>query len=685
MSDLSAGSVFAGYRIHEVAGQGGMGRVYRAIQLALERPVALKLIVPELAHDPDFRARFKRESLLAASIEHPNVVPVYEAGEAEGRLFISMRWIDGTDLRSLIEAEGRLGSERAVAIVQQVAGALDAAHGRGLVHRDVKPANVLISRDGQEQAYLTDFGLTKRAASDTGLTAAGHFIGTPDYTPPEQIKGERADARTDVYALGCLLFHALTGNPPYPRDSEVAKMYAHLQQPPPSVLERVPSVPGDLDQVIKRALAKDPDARYPSAGDLARAAAAALVGAAPSQPERSLATGLAAPTTGPTIPPTAPAFPPTEPAFPPTELAAPPTAQAAPPTAPPAPPPPAPRRGTGPLPIVLGVALLLAAAGALAVAGVFSGGGEEKRAGPPGAGESEGSGEPKVVATIPAGDGPDGMAVEGDSVWVVNSEGDTLTRIDARKNRSVGDRVRVGRNPDSVAAADGILWVTNTDSGTVTRLEAADLGSSGAQASAVRTVDVGNGPEGIALGDRVVWVANGDSDTVSRINRGSAAVIEPPISVGNKPIGIFVGDAAVWVANSFSRTVSRLDPDTGAELGPPLQVGKNARSVFEASGTLWVSNTAENTVSRFDPRTGDRIGGPIRVGNYPKEMATAGGFIWVVNERGNSVSRIDPNSGRVVGSEIKVGSTPVGIASGAGSVWVANNGDDTVTRIDPGG
>src|SRR3954471_856532 len=156
MADLSPGSVFAGYRIEEVAGQGGMGRVYRATQVALERPVALKLIVPELADDADFRARFKRESLLAASIDHPNVIPVYEAGEAEGRLFMSTRWIDGADLRALIVDEGRLEPARAVAIVQQLAGALDAAHRAGLVHRDVKPANVLISRDGEEEhAYLT--------------------------------------------------------------------------------------------------------------------------------------------------------------------------------------------------------------------------------------------------------------------------------------------------------------------------------------------------------------------------------------------------------------------------------------------------------------------------------------------------------------------------------------------------
>src|SRR3954451_811959 len=565
MADLSPGSVFAGYRIEEVAGQGGMGRVYRATQVALERLVALKLIVPELADDPDFRARFKRESLLAASIDHPNVVPVYEAGDADGRLFISKRWVDGTDMRTLIADEGRLEAARALAILRQLAGALDAAHRSGLVHRDVKPANVLISGDGDEHAYLTDFSLTKKAASDTGLTATGHFVGTPDYTPPEQIKGEHADARADVYALGCLFFHSLTGNPPYPRDSEVAKMYAHLQEPPPSVSDTLPSVPRDLDTVIARAMAKEADERYPSAGDLARAAGAALAGAAPSQPEHSLATGMAAPGAEPGDP--------TKPALPPTELAA--TTPVAPRPAPPsplppsAPTPPPPGRRRSPWPLVAaGAAVLVLPVGGLAAAGVFSASDDGKKAASSSGGGSSGGGAPKAIATIPAGDGPDGIAVQGNSIWVVNADGDTLTRIDARKNKAAGQKVKVQRNPDSVVVADDVAWVTNTDSGSVTRLELGPLNDAGSQVTARRNIPVGKAPEGISLGKQLVWVANGDSDSVTRLDRASGNVLDPPIGVGNKPVGIFVGPTAVWVANSFSRTVSRLDPATSKEIGP---------------------------------------------------------------------------------------------------------------------
>ena len=700
MAEVSIGSVLAGYRIEGVAGEGGMGRVYRATQIALNRRVALKLIVPELAGDVDFRARFTRESHLTASIEHPNVIPVYEAGEAEGRLFIAMRWVEGTDLRSVIVNEGRLDPHRAVAIVEQVAAALDAAHSGGLVHRDVKPANVMLTAThGEEHVYLMDFGLTKKAASGTALTRTGHFVGTPDYMPPEQIMGELADARADVYALGCLLFHALTGRPPYDRDNEVAKMYAQVHDPPPSVVGAVPDTPVGLDAVIARALAKGADQRHPSAGDLGRAARAALTGADPSQPERSLATGLAAPQVTrmtPTPPPTAPPSPPpaaTTPAPTPTELtppaAQPPAAQppaAPPPASPPpaspppvSPPPPEPARSRA-LPIALGLLAVGALAGVLAAAGVFSGDGEKD---PGGSSFSDSptdappkSGAPKVLKTIAAGAGPDGIAVDGTTVWVSNSRGKALTRIDTETGKRIGEPEPVGTNPDEVEAADGVVWVANTDDGTVSRLE------DGEQTA----VQVGVGPEGLSLGKQFLWVANGDSDSVSRINPASATTVGEPIPVENKPIGIFAGSNFVWVTNSFSGSVSRIDPATGAVIGTTADVGENIRSVTEAFDFVWVSSAVDDgTVIRLDPETGEKVGSPIRVGDRPKEMAEAGGYLWVVNERSNSVIRIDPNNAKVVGSPIKVGKTPVGIAAGAGSLWVSNNRSDNVTRIDPGG
>jgi hypothetical protein len=291
------GRTIAGYRIESTLGQGGMGVVYRAFQPDLNRHVALKVITPALAGDPEFRRRFERESRLAASIEHPNVIPVYDAGESGGVVFIAMRLVDGRDLRQVIGADGRLDPNRAAAIVQNIGAALDAAHARGLVHRDVKPANVLLEgSDASEVAYLTDFGLIKETAAQTAaLTQSGHFVGTVDYIAPEQAQGEPVDARTDVYALGCVLFEVLTGEVPYPRPSTVAKLFAHVNDPPPSVSKRTSSALGPFDAVIERAMAKDPAHRFPSAGDLGRAAEAAASGRELPQAERSVARGEAAP------------------------------------------------------------------------------------------------------------------------------------------------------------------------------------------------------------------------------------------------------------------------------------------------------------------------------------------------------------------------------------------------------
>ena len=294
MAELAPGQVLAGYRIEGVAGRGGMGVVYRATQLALDRAVALKVISPELAKDDAFRARFKRESRVAASIRHPNVIAIHDAREEDGFLFITMDFIAGLDLSELIRKEGRLEPRYAARIMSEVGGALDAAHASGLVHRDVKPANVLVAQErGSEQVYLTDFGLTKHASSESDLTQSGMFLGTLDYVAPEQISGDQLDARADVYALGCVLFHAVTGRVPYPRDAPMAKLYAHTHDAPPSLLDVVPDAPPKLDGVIRRALAKDRGERFLSAGDLARAAVAAVEGHESAQAERTVATGAA--------------------------------------------------------------------------------------------------------------------------------------------------------------------------------------------------------------------------------------------------------------------------------------------------------------------------------------------------------------------------------------------------------
>jgi serine/threonine protein kinase/CHASE2 domain-containing sensor protein len=273
---LDPAAIIAGYRIEAALGRGGMGVVYRATQMALERSVAIKLIATERAHDPDFRARFERESKLAASIEHPNVIPVYEAGEDDGLLFIAMRLVEGTDLAQVLERGGALETARTARLIGQLADALDAAHARGLVHRDVKPANVLLTLEEPEHLYLTDFGIAKSVEADDGMTVEGQWFGTLDYLAPEQIRGEDVDVDVDVYALAGLLHHCVTGEVPFPRDTDAARLWAHVNASPPAPSHVRQGLPPAIDAVIARGMAKDPTMRYETAGDLAHACARAL-------------------------------------------------------------------------------------------------------------------------------------------------------------------------------------------------------------------------------------------------------------------------------------------------------------------------------------------------------------------------------------------------------------------------
>lgn len=299
--ELAGGDEFAGYRIESRLGRGGMGILYLALEPGLERRVALKLIAPDAAADDVFARRFAEESKIAASIEHPNVVPIYAAGEEAGVPYIAMRYVAGADLAKRLAREDRLDPAEAVEIVAQVGNGLDAIHAAGLVHRDVKPANVLLSDDEVAHAYITDFGVARNVSTESGLTQTGRFVGTLDYVAPEQISGGKIDARVDVYALGCLLFKLLTGEVPFPKDGEAARLYAHLNDPPPAPSLYVPEVSMALDDVVIRAMSKQPDDRYPSAGDLGRAAQAALSGGQPAIPERTVATGMAATQTAETV------------------------------------------------------------------------------------------------------------------------------------------------------------------------------------------------------------------------------------------------------------------------------------------------------------------------------------------------------------------------------------------------
>src|SRR4051794_13510165 len=279
---FAPGTTFAGYRIESLAGRGGMGIVYRATDLSLGRPVALKLIAPELAEDERFRLRFLRESRLAASLEHPNVVPIYEAGEQDGQLYLAMRYVEGNDLKTVLRRDGALTCERSLALLAQIADALDAAHRRALVHRDVKPANILTDEDGH--AYLTDFGVSKQVGGDSTETA--QLVGTLDYLAPEQIRGESVDGRADGYALACVLYECLAGVAPFHRETEAETLWAHMRDP----CAALPEHPA-LDPVLRKGLAKAREERQATCAELIQDARRALEPAA-APPRTRMVSGL---------------------------------------------------------------------------------------------------------------------------------------------------------------------------------------------------------------------------------------------------------------------------------------------------------------------------------------------------------------------------------------------------------
>jgi tRNA A-37 threonylcarbamoyl transferase component Bud32 len=294
-AELSDGQTFGGYHIVELVGSGGMGLVYRAEQRILGRTVALKVIRPEIADSGGYRERFLREARFAAAVDHPHVVSVFDAGEQDGRLYLAMQWVDGLDLATLLDREQRLAPERAVLIGVQLAQALQAVHDAGLVHRDVKPSNVLV-RDigGRDHAYLTDFGIAKAPDAQDSLTRTGSVIGTPGYLSPEQIRGQQPGPRSDLYALGCVMFEALTGQRPFGGD-DLAARWAQATSAAPAASTLCPALGSRYDAFLAQALAADPQDRFPSGTAFAEALQAAHTGRPAGLTQTAVTRGAATP------------------------------------------------------------------------------------------------------------------------------------------------------------------------------------------------------------------------------------------------------------------------------------------------------------------------------------------------------------------------------------------------------
>jgi streptogramin lyase len=599
-ADLPIGSELAGYRVEALLGRGGMGVVYRAHDLALDRPVALKILAPELAADEAFRDRFLRESRLAASIDHPNVIPIYDAGELAGELYIALRFVEGQDLKKIVAA-GPLGKERTITIVSQVAAALDAAHARGLVHRDVKPSNVLVGEG--DHVYLADFGLTRQLGETAAAVGAAHSLGTADYISPEQIRGDEIDGRADLYSLACLLQECLTGEPPFRRPSELATLYAHLEEQPSEA-------PG-LEPVMRTALAKDPDERYQSGRELVEAARSAL-GLEPRRtrwPLAVAAVGLA----------------------------------------------------------LIGAALLAfflsrngggvkAEPGADSLVRIDPKTNTVSRTTPVGRQASGVAVSGRDVWVANAGDGtlwridpgsskvlkipvhatPTGVAAAGSYVVVANGPEGTATSFDAGTGENLGDTTL--SLPDFqtilVAGGEGRIWyavpakqMVGDAAGDIlpTALPSADVRippDTTSLLSAYTSFD------GLAVGEGSVWVV-GDAfgRTVWRIDPVSAR-LAARIPLPFIPAGIAAGERAVWITSLLDDTVSRLDPVTDRISGT-VHVGRGGYAVTVGEGAVWVANSLDRTVSRIDPGTG-RVVAVIPVKRPPKSIAAGAGGVWVV-------------------------------------------------------
>jgi streptogramin lyase len=695
MAEAAIGSEIAGHRLEAVAGRGGMGVVYRATQLRLKRQVALKLIAADLAADPSFRERFEHESEIAAQIEHPHVIPLYEAGEQDGQLYITMRYIEGTDLRAMIEREGALPPAIAADILVQVCGALDAAHARGLVHRDIKPANVLIAGTSEEpHAYLTDFGLTKQAASSGGMTKTGMFVGTLDYIAPEQLQGGPVDARADIYALGCMLYQMLTGRIPYPRDTEPAKIWAHMQEPPPSLREVAPDVSPAFDEVVSRAMAKSPDDRYPSAGDLARAARAAAddrtIG---DTGERSVATGQAAPDGRTAI----------------ADAGA--TAYAAQPDA---------TAWGAAQPTGVGQGVGQTAAGATGPGAPAYPGGPPSY--PPAGGPPSHPGGPASYPAQPTAKSRRPLILAGIAAAVVViavvlvvalADGGGGGSSSNPAGTVVGEPIRVGKQPVDGAFGGGAVWIANNADGTVTRIDPATGGA--------QSIKVGGAPSEVRFDNNAVWVYN-YSSAVTKIDLATNKV-SAPIETGADITSIAAGDGYVWATHEKEQTVTRVSQSTGKVDGSPIQVGKQPGALAVGGGSVWVSNYGDNSISRIDSKSGEVIGDPIELDFSPGGIGFVDGTIYVGTGKGvaaidptsyaidapvslqgaayydvgdgalwatfptrGQLQRIDLKTKQPVGKPIDVGGGAQGVGvgtNGVPDVWVLNTNAGTVTRIKP--
>jgi serine/threonine-protein kinase len=605
-TDLPSGSKLLGYRIERLLGRGGAGVVYLAHQLVLDRMVALKLLVPELAENSEFRDRFLRESRLASSLDHPSIVPVFDAGEVDGRLYISMRYIEGGDLGQLLEPKVPLETARTLSLLAPIADALDAAHAKGLVHGDVKPSNILVDDAGR--AYLADFGLSRRL-SEGERAGASSFTGSVDYAAPEQIERIAVGSAADVYALGCVLYQCLTGSPPFGPGSALAILFGHLNDPPPEARERNATLPPAIEAVLQKALAKDAGVRHTSCTELVADAEAALRPPATRPRRRRLVASLA------------------------------------------------------------GLSVILAAALAASLLAWRGGSGaiaasdtlmridpdtnriaERRDVGHGATGVAAGAGaiwvssrddgsvwrvdaQTGAVKRIPGFSEPGDIAVGGDdNVYVGFRDGvGTIDTVSLN-----GSTIGLGSSGQKPAVATGALgvWAVDEIGFTVDRLRLTPtLGAIGVveRVPLDRTDNEADGFDtltAVAVGTDAVWVTGDAYDPVLfRVEPNGLEVTR--FRLPSAPGSVAAGAGAVWVAGQIEDVVWRVDPRSGT-VTDAIQVGTGVSGLAVEDGSVWTVSSIAGTVSRIDPgrRT---VEATIEVGGLPVGIAAGEGGIWVAS------------------------------------------------------
>lgn len=617
-SEVRTGSVVAGFRVISLVGQGAMGTVYLAEEPATGRRVALKVLAAELAHDERFRQRFLRESQVASSLDHPNIVATVAAGEVEGLLYLAMAYVEGSDLRALLRREGRLDPVRALDLIAQAAQALDVAHAAGLVHRDVKPGNILVSpARGGEHVVVCDFGLARHVSSVSSLTSERGFVGTIDYVPPEQIEGNPIDGRADVYSLGCVLYESLAGASPFDRESELSVLFAHLNDPPPRLTALRPELPEAFDTVFETALAKSPDDRYSTCGELVAAARAALEGKVLSRRRRRRRRGLVA------------------------------------------------------------SAAVLVAAGA-AVGGILATEGAHAHGTP----RSRGQPIPlhsnalnlvdarthRVVhhvdigTQVPVADTSWDTVFTRHAAWVLIGSLQRLVRVDLRTRKVTTSKTFKNWFPGAITSTGGSVWVAQ-DGGPELREFDADSGK------LLRRVMIQNGEGqsdgGIAYGAGSLWVNSGNG--LARVDPRTGRIVKQFSVAGISSMRIVFADGAVYAARQGNGDIVKIDPVTD-RMAPPTLLHGWVTDLVVGGGSVWVS-TVPGGVYRLG-ESDLAVQPTFSAGGDPEQIAFGGGALWITDPTAGSVSRVAQISGaRETFSGH--GAQPATAAYHDGLVWVA--------------